>query len=276
MDSEGGAGRYLNWLGYFGEDWLRAHFDQLFPADDPDLAASAWLGHVEHGVPAGPFFDLLRPNYVQHIESLGQADAPPGFKETAIRLTDYLMAHFLWEKVPDELLKLFLRSASGELRRHAMWFMGREMAAGREFRLRAMGYFEARLQRAVESNDPEPYRRELGTISQFFRMGVDQIWLLDQLSKMLESGFAPGDPIGVVDSLAKLLPEHVDKIVQITNALVRLPNVEGWIFSAQDHALREILAAGKKSDAPETPAAVKDIVNYLASRGNTSFLEFHD
>jgi hypothetical protein len=269
-------GRYLNWLGYFGEDWLREHFDQLFPADEPDLAASAWLGHIEHGRPVGPFFELLHPYYVQHVESLGKADAPPGFEETAIRLADYLMAHFLWEKLPDELLHLFLRSASVELRHHAMWFMGREMAAGREFRLRAMAYFEARLQSAIESNDPEPYRRELGTISQCFRMGVDQIWLLDQLLKMLQAGFAPNDPFGVVDSLAKLLPEHVDKIIQVTNALVRLREADGWIFAAQDHALRRILIAGKKSDNPGTPAAVKDIVNYLASRGNTGFLDLHD
>jgi hypothetical protein len=57
---------------------------------------------------------------------------------------------------------------------------------------------------------------------------------------------------------------------------VRLREADGWIFAAQDHALRQILIAGKKSDNPDTPAAVKDIVNYLASRGNTGLLDLHD
>jgi hypothetical protein len=269
-------GRYVNWLGYYGEEWLRERFGALFPADHPELAASAWLGYIEYGRPVGPLFDLLRPYYVVHAQSLGQADAPPGFVETASRLADYLMAHFLWEKLPEDLLQLFLRSASVEVRCHALWFMGREMGAGKEFRLRAMAYFEQRLRSAIESNDPEPYRRELGTISQFFRMDVDQIWLLDQLLKMLQAGFAPNDPFSVVDSLAKLLPEHVDKIVEVTDALVRQPKVDGWIFAAQDHALRQILVAGKNSDNSATGATVKDIVSYLASRGNTGFLDLDE
>ena len=269
-------GRYVNWLGYYGEEWLRERFSALFPADHPELAASAWFGYIEYGRPVGPLFDLLRPYYVLHAQSLGQADAPPGFVETASRLADYLMAHFLWEKLPEDLLQLFLRSASVEVRRHALWFMGREMGAGKEFRLRAMAYFEQRLRSAIESNDPEPYRRELATISQFFRMDVDQIWLLDQLLKMLQAGFAPNDPFSVVDSLAKLLPEHVDKIVEVTDALVRQPKVDGWIFVAQDHALRQILVAGKNSDNPATGTTVKDIVSYLASRGNTGFLDLDE
>ncbi|MET4373307.1 hypothetical protein ABIA99_006029 [Bradyrhizobium sp. LB12.1] len=266
-------GRYINWLAYYGEEWLRERFSALFPADHPELAAAAWLGYIEHSRPVGPLFDLLRPYYVLHAQSLGQVDVTPGFAETANRLADYLMAHFLWEKLPDDLLQLFLRTASGEVRRHTMWFMGREMGAAKEYRLPAMAYFEQRLRSAIESNDPEPYRRELGTISQFFRMDVDQIWLLDELLKMLQAGFAPNDPFSVVDSLAKLLPEHVDKIVEVTDSLVRQPKVDGWIFAAQDHALRQILIAGKNSDEPKTAVAVKDIVSYLASRGNTGFLD---
>ena len=88
-----------------------------------------------------------------------------------------------------------------------------------------------------------------------------------------QAGFAPNDPFSVVDSLAKLLPEHVDKIVEVTDSLVRQPKVDGWIFAAQDHALRQILIAGKNSDDPKTAVAVKDIVSYLASRGNTGFLD---
>jgi len=145
--------------------------------------------------------------------------------------------------------------------------------AGANYRLRAMAYFEQRLRSAIEADDPEPYRRELSTISQMFRLDVDRVWLLDQLSKMLEAGFEPNDPFGVVDNLFKLLPEHVDAVVAVTNALVRLPKANAWLFAAQDHALRQILSEGKKSANPGTSGLVKDTVNFLTSRGNTRFLD---
>jgi hypothetical protein len=269
-------GRYLNWLCILGEKWLKQKFDALFPSDKPELADAAWLGYMEHSWPVGPLLDRLRPYYVRHLQSVGQSDAPPGFAETGNRLADYLMIHFLFEQLPDDLLDLFLRSSSAEVRRHAMGYMGREMVAGAKYRLRAMAYFEQRLRSAIEADDPEPYRRELGAISQFFRMDVDRVWLLDQLSKMLKAGFEPTDPFSVVDNLSKLMPEHVDAIVAVTNALVRQPKANGWLFVAHDHALRQILTEGKTSANPGTTAVVKDIVNYLTSRGNTGFLDLVD
>jgi len=54
---------------------------------------------------------------------------------------------------------------------------------------------------------------------------------------------------------------------------VRQPKANGWLFAAQDHALRQILTEGKNSANLGTTAVVTDIVNYLTSRGNTSFLD---
>jgi hypothetical protein len=41
-------GRYLCYLFYFGEDWLRAHLDALFPQDDKALRGASWYGHLAH------------------------------------------------------------------------------------------------------------------------------------------------------------------------------------------------------------------------------------
>jgi len=51
------------------------------------------------------------------------------------------------------------------------------------------------------------------------------------------------------------------------------PKVEGWIFAAQDQSLRTILVEGKASATPRTATTVREIVSYLASRGNPSFLD---
>ena len=140
-------------------------------------------------------------------------------------------------------------------------------------RSRAVAYWEERLGAATRASDPEPFRRELGAIGQFFLWEVDRVWLMDQLLTMLRAGFAPNDAFGVIDNLAKILPERIDKVVEVTNLLIRQPRVEAWIFASQDQSLRTILVEGKKSATPGTAATVREIVSYLASRGNPSFLD---
>jgi hypothetical protein len=270
-------GRYLRWLCYFGEDWLREQFVALFPGNESDLAAAAWLGHLlDDGGPIGKLMDLLAPYYALHIKSLSQSDAPTGFEEGSNRLAEYLMILYLWNKLPDELLTQFWETAPVSARRHAMWYMGRHMLPNNNLRSRAMAYWEERLQTAIRANDPEPFRRELGTIGQFFLWEVDRVWLADQLLAMLKAGFAPNDAMGVIDNVAKLLPDRIDKVVEVTNLLVRQPRVQAWIFAFQDQSLRTILVEGKKSPTPATAATVKEIVSYLASRGNPSFLDLDD
>jgi hypothetical protein len=267
-------GRYLTWLFYFGEAWLREQIDNLFPPGDIDLIASTWLGHLRNDKePVGDLIDRLHPYYAAHIASLGKQDAPQGYEEAGNRLADFLVILYLMEKLPDDLLRQFWDTAPPSLRRHAMWFMGRHMLSTNGYRERAMGYWKERLRAATQASDPEPYRYEIGTLGQFFLWDVDRLWLTDQLLLMLNAGFAPNDAYGVIDNLAKLVPEHIDKVIEVTNLLVRQPKVEAYIFAVQDQSLRAILVAGKASAAPRTAATVKEIVSYLASSGNPSFLD---
>jgi hypothetical protein len=270
-------GRYLTWLFHYGEDWLRGQLENLFPSGETDLVAAAWLGHVRNDSrPVGDLTDRLQPHYAAHIACLGRDDAPPGYRESSNRLVEYLMILFLFERLPQDLLRQFWDTAPAPARSHAMWFMGRHMVPTNDLRARAMMYWEERLEAAMQAADPEPFRRELGTIGRFFLWEVDGIWLTNQLLRMLNAGFAPNDAFGVIDNLAKLVPTQIEKVIEATNLLVRQPNVQAWIFASQAQSLRTILEAGKASDAPRTAATVKEIVSYLASRGNPGFLDLDD
>jgi hypothetical protein len=270
-------GRYLTWLFYFGETWLRGQIDNLFPSGDINLFASTWLGHLRNDKePVGGLMDRLHPYYAAHIASLGKKDGPQGYEEAGNRLAEFLVILYLMEKLAADLLRQFWDTAPATFRRRAMWFMGRHMVSTNGYRERAMGYWQERLRVATQASDPEPYRQELGTLGQFFLWDVDRLWLADQLLLMLKAGFAPNDAYGVIDNLAKLAPEHIDKVVEVTNLLVRQPKVEAYIFAVQDQSLRAVLVAGKASTAPRTTATVKEIVSYLASSGNPSFLDLDD
>jgi hypothetical protein len=267
-------GRYLTWLFFFGEDWLRSQMTNLFPPDNKELRNAAWVAHLQNDQqPVGELVGALHPCYAEHIAGLGRNDAPPGYEESKNRFVDHLMILYLWEQLPEDLLQQFWDSAPVKERRRAMWYIGRHMVSTNDLRTRAMSYWNRRFQAAVHSSDPEPYRMELGIIGLFFAWDMDPLWLMNQLLLTLNAGFGPTDAMGIIDNLAKQVPEKIDKVVEITKALVRQAKVEAWIFASEDQSLRKILVEGKKSSSPLTVAAVKEIVSYLSSRGNTRFLD---
>jgi hypothetical protein len=270
-------GRYLTWLFYFGQEWVGEQLTNLFPADSKELRDAAWFAHIQSDQsPVADLVGALHSLCAEHIAALANHDASTGRAESDNRLAEYLIILYLWDKLPEDLLQQFWDEAPAPLRRHAMWFIGRHLSPDNGLQARAMSYWDRRLQLAVQARDPEPYRRELGTIGQWFLWKVDPLWLMDQLLVMLNAGFAPNDGIGVIDNLANQVPEKIDKVVEITKALVRQPNVEAWIFASQDQSLRKILTESKKSEAPMTVASVREIVSCLSSRGNPSFLDLDE
>jgi hypothetical protein len=50
-------GRYLRWLFYFGEEWLRLVISALFSPDNDELRRAAWRSHLGHD--EGPLADLM-------------------------------------------------------------------------------------------------------------------------------------------------------------------------------------------------------------------------
>jgi hypothetical protein len=270
-------GRYLTWLFFFGEDWLRSQMTNLFPPDNKELRDTAWIAHLQDDQrPVGELVGALHPRYAEHIASLGLNHAPPEYEESKKRLVDYLMILYLWEQLPENLLRQFWDSAPVNDRRRAMWFIGRHMVSTNDLRTRAMSYWDRRLQAAVHASDPEPFRKELDIIGLFFLWDIDPHWLMDQLLLTLNAGLGSTDAMGIIDNLAKQVPEEIDKVVEITKALVRQPKVEAWVFASEGQSLRKILVEGKKSPSPLTVATVKEIVSYLSSRGNTSFLDIDE
>jgi hypothetical protein len=249
----------------------------MFPPGSKELRNAAWLAHLQSDQrPVAELVSALHPYYAEHIASLGGDGASRGQEDSDNRLAEYLMTLYLWDELPEDLLQQFWTAAPAALRRRAMWFIGRHLTPNNSLHVRAMSYWGRRLQLAMQAPDHEPYRSELGTIGHWFLWEVDPLWLMDQLLLMLNAGFAPNDAIGVIDKLAAQAPEKVDKVVQIAKALVKQPNVEVWVFAAQNQSLRKILTEGKKSGAPMTAASVKEIVSYLSARGNTSFLDLDE
>jgi hypothetical protein len=85
-------GRYLNWLFYFADPWLRQHMPILFPADKLVLRDAAWLAHLS--ADSGPIQQLtpdMRDCYVTEICRLGQDASARDQWHVDERLAEYLV-----------------------------------------------------------------------------------------------------------------------------------------------------------------------------------------
>lgn len=238
---------------------------------------AAWVSHIQSDQhPVADLTEALSDLYAEHIAVAGGEDDAFGGDNSRNRLVEYVVILYLWEQLPEALLQEFWRKAPPPLLRHAMWFVGRHLANDNPFHARARTYWARRLEIARVASDKGPFRKELGVIGIWFIWKIDVDWLFPQLTMLLNAGFAPNDGISVIDKLAEHIPTRTDAIVEIVRALVRDPEVQPWIFGAQEQSLRAILAAGKASPSPMTVASVNEIISVLSARGNPAFLDLHE
>ena len=94
-------GRYLSNLFFFGEEWLKAHFDALFPPTDQSLRRAAWHGHLGHDQqPIVYLVPQLRPCFEEEIAQLSGNDDEIDRDWRRERLADYLIVLYLWGGTP--------------------------------------------------------------------------------------------------------------------------------------------------------------------------------
>jgi hypothetical protein len=274
-------GRYLNWLLYFGEDWVKSNFDLIFPSD-PDLADAAWLGHLlSDNHPAKVLMAQMTPLYRREIARLTD-DTPADEKDYREgRIGDYLLVHYLWGSLQPGLIDEFWAIAPERSRKHVMWFLGNEMRRGvdmpADIRARGQAYWETRLAAGEAAKNKEHFRGELGAIGNWtLDTAIPSDWLLAQMLRMLKAGYAPGNSYSVVEWAFKISPQHPDGAVELIEAMFSNPHTEQWTFMGQQAAVRAILQAGKAGGSPKTRERVEAVISILASKGDISLIDLSD
>jgi hypothetical protein len=271
-------GRYLNYLFYFGEGWLRSQMASLFPTDDEALRQSAWLSHLGFG--QGPNMYLISDLRQCYAEEITRAAADEKYSDRDFRedsLSDHLIILYLWGGLPDDLLELFWSDAPLRMRQQAMWYVGTQLAQpgiSDEIRARGFAYWERRLAAAKSATDPEPFRKELGAIGQWcFRDQIDDAWLSEQLLDMMKADFLPTDAFSVVTRLQKISSHHADQAVAVLQVLLTNPLVDRWAYMTQRDSIRDVLRDGLTRGTSETVTRAKELISFLSTIGETSHIE---
>jgi hypothetical protein len=273
-------GRYLNWLGYFGEDWLQSHIESIFPDGDGALRRAAWLGHLLND--SGPATTLVQPllrSYFEEISNLGKNIGLREQENRENRLGDYLFILFMAEVLPNGVMEEFWSLAPARARAHVVGFLGRELRLppdklSAEWRARAHKYWDLRLSEAMASDRSEGYRQEIMAMGQWFiPSGIESAWLLEQLLRVTEAGFAPTNGYVIIKWLGEVAASEPDKAVTVLSRLVNNPSVDQWTFTMESSSLRAVLEEGQQTGNSETMDRVCEIANYLATIGQTGYLD---
>jgi hypothetical protein len=269
----------LQWLFYFGETWLTQRMRSMFPQSD-ELRRAAWLGHLLHdGGPLGELLPFLQPEYERSIDQLGEATKDRA-EHAQKSLGNHILVLYLQgylDLPPGGLLDRFLLKASPRLRQHVMWSVGVQLQHPLDrfpetLRARALAYWDSRLAAGEAARDRAGFQGELGSIGQWCEHHqLDPDWLFDQMLRLLRSGIAPSNAYNVVEWLAKISAAHADRAVEVLEALVTNPATDHYM--GQEQSIRTILTAGQTRGTPATIERVGEVVSYLASIGQTGYLD---
>jgi hypothetical protein len=273
-------GRYLSFLYYFGEEWVKAQIGALLPENEDTLRHATFRSHIRHGQgPIGGLVSLTYRYYAEEIARLTSTTEEPDrhFREDC--LADHVIILHLWGALPDDVLEQFWRDAPIRVLQHALGFLGQQLQLRPsqlpdEMRARGFSYWERRLAAAKRSANIDSFREELGSIGQWCFSGeIDEQWLSDQLMDLLGAGFVPTDAFSVVEWLQKISARAVDRAVEILELLLNNPRLDRWAYMTQTEPIRSVLSEGLSNGTTETVGRVKEIISFLASIGETSYLD---
>lgn len=272
------CGRYLTYLFFYGEGWLRTRLDELL-LDDATLGDASWSAHLLSD--RRPISELLPETgllYEREIRRLPSDGADRDEKRRATRLADYLLTLHFWDNKADRLVELFLEQAPAWLRAHAIVFASGQAALSddkvpQDVRQRIFGYWAQRLAKAKSSTDVDEFRLELGAVSQWFaRDTIDDDWLLTQLLDMLRATFVPTNGFMVIRRLAKMHPRYVEQKVEALALMFRNPLLDRWTFADRSPThtiLSEVLTDG----SAEARKLAQEVIGQFAARGDNSFVD---
>ncbi len=272
-------GRYLRWLLYFGEDWLKPHMSVLFPSNNDELRRAAWSGHLlSDSGPAGELMSQLEQSYADEISRLGQDDVDDNQDVRENRLGEYLILLFIAQKLPDGIIEAFWQTEAPRARQHAMMFLGRQLQLPParlpdDMRACAMGYWDARLSAAESASDKDTFRLELGAIGRWCgQNGIESNWLIEQLLRMLKAGFSPNSGHSVVEWLGKIASSQPEQAVEVLCSMLKTPYLEPWTYLNRV-SIRTILVESLAHGTTKSVRRAQETISYLASLGETSYLD---
>jgi len=274
-------GRFFSTLWYIDRAWTVDRIDLIFPADETerDRWEASWSSYLAFSNVYLEVFDALKDKYSLAINRVG--DKPTLLKlpiDMGKRLAEHLMG-FYWNGIigvdeRDGFFDRFWIGAPAEVRRHALWNLGRWIYNWKEpldaaLKKRLMSLWERCLSTAEESGDRDSYRREIAQFGWWFcSEKLPEEWAIEQLQAALDfAGRAEPDHL-IYEKLATMCLRLPGDSVNLLAKLVAMTSP--WQIGAHEKDVWKVLETAVDSGGSAKDEALK-LVNALGARGILNF-----
>jgi len=272
-------GKWFSYLFWLDEAWTRTNVDRIFPQGESTekLWHASWEAYLVFGSTIYlDSFDLLRPSYERGADELGREH--PDRKRLVNpdeRLGGHLMLFFREGvlKKGDPLLLSFFKRAEPKLRYSVMVDAVRQLQKVPEERRGAVvkrlrQLWEWRCTATIDDKYVEYH--ELSAFSWWFlKDDFSPEWRLAELTRIQRERVKLELDGRVLEKLVELSVNHLAKVLDCLDAIVRNPNNRHWGIY-KDH-VKEILRVALDTTDTDVSRKASDLVNYIGSLGFGSF-----
>ncbi|MDO8847291.1 MAG: hypothetical protein Q7W51_02735 [Coriobacteriia bacterium] len=281
-------GARLDWIAIVDPEWLRAHWESLFPALDMARRHVVFDAYLTFGTIRTPILPDLRSEY--HFRAAHIAEELPVVwerNEPTLALARHIVVLYQIGAIEldDELMDLLYADSAQPFWETASVHPPRLASARRDakeqvepaFLDRACALWERRIGLAEQANAVGSLEAHRDEIVAFGAMVDSSLfpsdWWLTQLERVLALVHWVEPDYVVIQSLAEDVVTHPGRIVDAaTDLLVHDP--EGYVHQSSRREYLTIVEAGVSSTDPAVRAKSRELANRLAAKGMSGFQQF--
>lgn len=271
-------GQWFPWLTHLDSEWTVSRLPKFFPAEPQhrDLLDTTWETYVIFNQPYNNIFNILRDEYRRAIDRIGTATGEKRYsRDPDDRLAEHLMLLYARGQVSfddtDGLFAHFFQKAPGDVRGHAIWFVGRDFneiegEVPSEVLERLQVLWTYRINEARNSESKAPYVSELSAFGGWFASGkFDDSWAITQLRDALRLAGSTEPYHMVLERLAKLATSMPALAVECLGLMVEGDKKRRYTYSWHEH-MRAILEAAIDSQDETARQSARALIDRLLAR----------
>jgi len=265
-------GMYFYKLLAIDKEFAQEIKDIIFPQnpEHDEYFDAAWCAHIIFTPPYFDTFEALKNVYHYAIyNKLGHwPDDINTLEHPDKKLAEHLMHLYVNGKIEIDasLLVDFYEKAPGSVRKHALFFIGRELSRRNFFNDRVRALWDLRIKTArVEGG--EINKEEISAFGWWFASAdYENEWFIEQLSEVVKICGMVEDVFDVLERLVILTPEYPSEIIGILTFLVGRER-ENWFTPMHNDDLKNILVQISQHGDTQAKEEAADLVNKIMAMG---------
>lgn len=272
-------GRYLPWLQFMDENWVRKNIEKIFPTGEfmQGRYRAAWDTLMLYVPVFDKPFEVLKDKYSEAISYICQkTSVVDEFKHRDEKTTSGLMYYYGRGKIDLPYLENFWVKAEDDLRGHALESIGRNLKSAKKTKIpeeviqRYKVLWEARISEAKKAKDKSLYQNEISAFGWWFASGVfDEKWSFSQYVEALDiSKKDPSDYMSL-ERLEELAAKFPNDTLMVLEKLLIGREDPNWIIIGNKDQLEKIFKIILSSKNHKAIKGTRALLGRVMSRGYT-------